>query len=303
MVPVGPSSNFVAGGCGFTAAGQRPTVGNPPVYYQKVMDPETALWAQHGVQPTNPLDHFKVYDVDSIPTLHPVILEDQFDTLVVETGTLVKIDYFANPVNKNDEGIADPNAHLIWYRFIPTHAPVTYKVMVTNQFGDQKLIVGDPEYLLVPAEKIEPGSEFPELLDHYKCYPVKRYDPPINQFVSLDDQFGHEDVEVIKPVWFCNPCSKNDEEIISEVDHLVFYEITPRDKYFIDITAVDQFDTYDLHVDSSRWLGVPTEKLAWSPYEIPTLTGWGLAVLALLLLTAAVIAVRRRRRLRSGDAT
>jgi hypothetical protein len=273
MISVGPSSNFVAGGCGFTASGERPIGFDPVNYQQKVLDPETAAWAAHGVQPTNPLDHFKVYDVDTVLTAHTVTLEDQFDQGEVEQGTLVRIDRFANPVDKNGEGIADPNAHLVWYRFVPTAWVPSCSLTVENQFGVQKLMVGRPQYLLVPAEKVEPGSEFPVNLDHYKCYQVCDNEGPINASVTLDDQFGHEDVLVTYPCWFCNPVSKNGEGIISEVDHLVFYQINPMGSYFIDITAVDQFGSHVLHVDSSRWLGVPTEKHEWrcdiiSPYTL-----------------------------------
>ena len=100
--------------------------------------------------------------------------------------------------------------------------------------------VGPPEYLLVPAEKKEQGSVFPDSLDHFKCYPViEGTGTPVDSFVDLEDQFGYEYVEVKKPVYFCNPVSKNGEGIIDSLNHLVFYEITPREEYFLDIYAED----------------------------------------------------------------
>ena len=116
----------------------------------------------------------------------------------------------------------------------------------------------------IPAEKIEPGSEFPVNLDHYKCYRCLEGDT-IAAFVTLEDQFGYEEVDVWEPIWFCNPVSKNYEGIISDVDHLVFYRFTPSTIYYppIDIIASDQFGDYPIVVDSSIWLGVPSEKLYW----------------------------------------
>ncbi|UCH83172.1 MAG: T9SS type A sorting domain-containing protein [Candidatus Latescibacterota bacterium] len=256
-IHIGPSSNFVAGGCGFDPSGSRPTPGIPPTDFRKVLIPFQGAFSAHGIQPTNPLDHFKVYDVDNIVTALTVTLEDQFDSRNVY---LDMIDHFANPVDKNGEQIADFNAHLIWYKFTSPDPPIVRDVEVDNQFGTQWVRIGLPEYLLVPAEKIEPGSAFPVNLDHFECYRILQGDP-INTFVTLEDQFGVEGVDVLEPVWFCNPASKNYEGIISEVDHLVFYDITPSTQYSgLSIDAADQFGTISMNVDSSLWLGVPSVK-------------------------------------------
>lgn len=271
-VPVGPSSNFVAGGCGFTASGERPTESVPPTDFQKVLCLLSGIDLACQVQPANPLDHFKVYAVDPLAVAEFVTLHDQFDPAgTVQDDTLLQINYFANPVNKNYEGIADPNAHLIWYR-ITSPDPTTHWVDVRNQFIGQRLTLGPAQYLLVPAEKVEPGSEFPVMLDHYKCYPVI-HGKELDENAHLMDQFIDEDVAVGKPVFFCNPVDKNGEGIINEVDHLVFYEIDPNTVFDppLSIEAVDQFNLYPLTVTTSLWLGVPSAKLQWGTW--PTEVG------------------------------
>lgn len=262
LVPVLPSTNFVAGGCGFTPPGQRPGPPDPVAYQGKVLDPETAAWAKHGVQPTNPPDHYKVYDVNPVTVFHPVSLQDQFDSLTTKFSTLVRIDYFANPVNKNNEGAGDPNSHLVWYRMSPPGAPIIRDVTFDNQFGTQNVRIGAPEYVLLPAEKVEIGSEFPQFTDHYECYRVIQ-GTPVNVSVTLWDQFESDAVQVEEPVWFCNPVDKNEEGLISEINHLVFYKITPQTDVLRTIYVETQFDTLTLDADSSRWLGVPSEKRNW----------------------------------------
>jgi hypothetical protein len=64
-------------------------------------------------------------------------------------------------------------------------------------------------------------------------------------------------------LYFCNPVSKNGEAIISEADHLVFYQITPGTQYSIPVEGRNQFGRRQLYVSSSVWLGVPTEKVGW----------------------------------------
>jgi hypothetical protein len=263
---VPPSSNFVAGGCGFDAVGDRPGSapmgpGAPPTDYQKVHSQETALFATHGVQPANPLVHFLTYQVDTIPVLEPCTLEDQFDEVgVPQPVTLLRIDYFSNPVDKNDEGLADPLSHLVWYRFVSLD-PFLRWVDIQNQLFSHRLILLPAEYLLVPADKNDEG--FPYMLDHYKAYRVLhgRY---VNKFVHLRDQWIEEDYLIRKPVWFCTPVDKNDEGIINDVDHLVFYEALPSTQVDTFGTINDQFNTdLDLVADSTLWLGVPSVKLQW----------------------------------------
>jgi hypothetical protein len=64
-------------------------------------------------------------------------------------------DLFANPVDKNGEGIADPNEHQTWYLIPDPEPQPSRQVIYTNQFGTQKLRAGTPLYLVVPTSKTQ----------------------------------------------------------------------------------------------------------------------------------------------------
>lgn len=214
------------------------------------------------------LDNFKVYKCNAWgfdPPYPVVALHDQFDLAgEVDSVMLDEIDYFANPVSLNLQGILDPLAHHVWYHFVPLLQDQTrYWVKVQNQFVENELVLGPAQYLLVPANKNDEG--FPENLDHYKAYPViSGYG--IGQNVNLVDQFLDEDELVLYPKWFCNPVDKNGEGIINDVDHLVFYELYYMTELNQLITAQDQFGYYDILIEQSYWLGVPSLKLEWSTW-------------------------------------
>jgi hypothetical protein len=266
-VLVGSSSNFVAGGCGFDAVGNRPTPGSSKEVEQKVHSQEQADLAKHGIQPANPLVHFKVYDVidEPLPLDTLVTLLNQFDADgAADSVYLDSIYYFENPVEKVPEGLSDTLAHHVWYHIKDWQDPRLIWVDVQNQFflGSSRLFLLQPEYLLVPADKNLEG--FPYMLDHYLAYRVL-HGKPANKIVNLIDQWLDEDVFVSKPVWFCTPVDKNGEGIINEVDHLVYYDIEPHMPFIMAFFVNDQFHPVQLPLfaDSTLWLGVPTDKLQW----------------------------------------
>ena len=212
------------------------------------------------------LDHYKVYLIEPQPLELKVYLQDQFD--VDGDFKSVKVrqyERFLNPVDKNGEGIIDKHAHLNWYFIDPEFPDPTRKVTLYNQFGLQTIKIGRAVGLLVPTEKIEPGSEFPGRLDHYKVYLVLD-GQPIFRDVSLKDQFHSSGNFVQKPVYFAVPVAKRHQNyypINNKEDHLIFYTLDPRD--------INEFretkDQFGLHIMKTRWcelLGVPSKKLAWS---------------------------------------
>ena len=106
---------------------------------------------------------------------------------------------------------------------------------MSNQFGSQRLKVGQPVGLFVPTDKgvkqsdgtlsFAPTND----LDHFKCYDVKGQ--RVKQKVSLSDQFIPEmaPAAVYAPVLLCNPVMKLHNDLTTYVqypdDHLVCYEI------------------------------------------------------------------------------
>ncbi|MFQ5910971.1 MAG: matrixin family metalloprotease, partial [Thermoplasmata archaeon] len=216
------------------------------------------------------LDHFKVYEVSEqkVPPLC-VTLEDQFGSEkdVRPEG----LTHFAAPVIKNDQKVLDPSAHLTWYRAY-SRAPIR-RVEVSNQLNPgrrrQRLYVKNPEYLLVPTQKEEYRSRFPEGLDHYRCYRVVR-SRPLEARVRLRDQFGEEETVIGRARYFCVPVSKDGAEIKNSKDHLVAYRIRERVGHRQEIRIANQFTGYHpivVALTTSAWLCVPSRKLRVAPLE------------------------------------
>jgi hypothetical protein len=176
-----------------------------------------------------------------------------------------KLRYFCNPTDKNDEKRKDMSAHLAWYpcrRAIPEHA-IIYVNQMTG-FLPATLKIDQLWALLVPTEKIEKDSKFPEKLDHYLCYKVNDGSNPRKK-VALVDQFQSTETETTGPIYFCVPCSKNNQPIKNEKDHLTVYnigsgpEVSP-DKNMVKID--NQFKEQRFKALRQLLLFVPTEKLA-----------------------------------------
>ena len=105
------------------------------------------------------LDHFQCYEAEGDLVNLIVDLEDQFGPEPVVLVGEPKL--FCNPVDKNGEGINDPEAHLTCYE-IEAGGEVERVVVIANQFGEQTLEVDDSELLCVPSAKIDvivPGDD------------------------------------------------------------------------------------------------------------------------------------------------
>jgi len=97
------------------------------------------------------IDHFKCYEASGDNMDVIVDLEDQFGA---EPQVLVGTPrFFCNPVDKNGEGIINPEAHLTCYEINGDDKKLD--VLVGNQFGEQTLKVEVPRLLCVPSEKID----------------------------------------------------------------------------------------------------------------------------------------------------
>ncbi len=98
------------------------------------------------------LDHFLCYKVKEETKLGDIFvsLEDQFgsdpDVRVKKAKTICV------PVDKNGEGINNPDLHLVCYK-VKSELKPKKDVLVTNQFGEQILEVKKPDLLCVPSSK------------------------------------------------------------------------------------------------------------------------------------------------------
>jgi len=209
------------------------------------------------------LDHFLTYYINPIPVDFEVRLRGQFDNQFLPVR-LTLYERFLNPVDKNGEGIIDKFSHLNWYMIDAPDEP-RRQVSLYNQFGLQTIVIDQPYALLAPAEKVEPGSQFPAQLDHYKVYVVIEGEHPQIP-VTLKDQFGSQGNVAMSPAFFAVPVEKRHNgqhfPIQNPDDHILFYRLDP-----IDVAeyrpTVDQFGRWDMKTLFSELLGVPSHKLAW----------------------------------------
>ena len=227
--------------------------------------------------PTEELDHFKVYEVGTVPVNLRVRLTDQLDT-VPKAVSLDSLTHFANPTRKVHAGAPvsemDTVRHLNWYAISQPQPEPRRTIRYLNQFGQHSVNIRDPRFLLVPTQKTSiEGSAFPDDLDHYKCYEVIAVNTmPDLPVVMLDDQFGSgQSVQVGKPRYFCLPAIKETgtavpRDIVNAEYHLAVYDITPETRER-EISVRDQFGERRLNVRRSVLLAVPTTKQAVVTHE------------------------------------
>lgn len=210
-----------------------------------------------------PLNHFYCYFVSSSPVAVQVKTQDQFDARPKKT-LVQNPTYFCNPVKKTHgnkvSNILFPNDHLIVYFTGISNSSKKVNVQVRNQFGVQTLTVFKPSVsLMVPTQK-KPLDK-PKDTDHFKCYDVDGQ--PLNETVSLEDQFLQSQVVVTKPTALCNPTRKLHNGVWTEVQHpqahLVCYEVTQKD-FSKTIKTVNQFRREKLSPENPDTLCVPSTK-------------------------------------------
>jgi hypothetical protein len=93
----------------------------------------------------------------------------------------------------------------------------------------------------------------------YKCYDIPQ-GPAVGQEVTLEDQFGTEDVTVQQPLYLCNPALKNGKGDLN-APHLKCYKIVPSTSVNRQVTLEDQFGTEEnVNITTPRFLCTEVEK-------------------------------------------
>ena len=200
------------------------------------------------------LDHYKCYEAAGAQIDLGVSVQDQFQS---RSTLLGDPKLFCTPVDKNGEGIDDPDTHLTCYDTTPVgQAPGLIPIL--NQFVavDQVLLDG-PNLLCAPSTK-----EVVPPVEHFLVYNA---DGPDGPPVTLEDQFGSQTTDLGLTSLFMVPVDKNDEGIFDPFTHLTCYSIDdgflppPR---FRNVKVTNQFVTdQDIEVGLASELCVPTEKL------------------------------------------
>ena len=214
------------------------------------------------------LDHFLFYTIATQPTQDVIGVQTQFDIgpaagperLLLRAAVL-----FANPVQKNNEKILDPNAHLTWYAAYDSVPDPVRVVNYTDQFGRRRIYMGRKYAFLSPTQKARRGSRFPEDLDHYVVFQVLD-SSPVNKAVKLRDQWGAYDAKVYLPQFFAAPSRKwhagNVDGIKNATDHLAIYRINPKPVQKA-VPSRDQFGTRVVNAAYTILLAVPCTKGKW----------------------------------------
>jgi hypothetical protein len=213
------------------------------------------------------LDYFKFYDVENRAVDGDVLLKGQFDQRALKMR-LRLLDFFGNPVSKNGEPMYNKHAHLAWYRGVQPPEPLR-RVIVENQFGKFDIRTGTGYGLLVPTQKVEPGSAFPAELDHFKVYRLADVEEVPAKVLKLKDQFLGDEVKLRLPLYFAVPVMKRHGDktfpIHNEKAHLLIFSITTREIQKA-IKLKNQFAANTgAKVVRSLMLAAPTIKHEWKP--------------------------------------
>ena len=219
-------------------------------------------------------NHYLVYMVPAVPVRisvpGPITLDDQWGS---SEHPEVFLEQFANPVDKNGEGIINEFLHQTWW-LIDDPQPGR-RVEIDNQFGRQTLFVKDAKYLVLPSAK-NTTAPLPEGSgQHYKCYDANGAYQGLP--VTLQDQWEAMTGTVAKPQYFCNPTFKTFQGIttptLNDSLHMACYQIEPPMMLQQFFQAWDQFGVWEpLMAVQTEWLCVPTAKLNFIAVQEET---WG----------------------------
>ena len=208
-------------------------------------------------------NHFRCYRVATDP-VEPVgvTLKDQFESEEVRLGTP---EVLCAPVDKNEEGMADPAVHLLAYPF--EAGPYAPRVAtLDNQFGTFKLRFERAGWLFVPSQKLAVDGNPVDLpfrrADHYKAYPgeADRFGPLA---VTLKDQFDSGQAAVGTPDLLLAPVSKNEEGIVDEATHYLGYPfVEPAQGPTPVVELANQFGGLKVQLGEPTYLLVPSRKTA-----------------------------------------
>jgi hypothetical protein len=223
-------------------------------------------------QPPPLIDHYLIYyTAQQFPVMPgQVALIDQFVSIHPDPDFTMGL--FGNPVDKNGEGIIDPQAHLTGYRFNP-FATDEFIIGVHDQFGYNVWRVKDPYILLLPALKNEHGE--PPHKDHYMCYRVVE-GPILNLGVQLIDQWHAGHYVLGQAILWCNPVEKVVNgipyPIINPGHHLAVYNFANApDIPIVHYMFLDQFmmeynesfTPFVLAVPAAKQFPVPVKESTW----------------------------------------
>jgi hypothetical protein len=205
-----------------------------------------------------------------------VTLSDQFQD---RTTTLIKPMHYCNAVDKNGEGIEDPEAHLTCYK-AKNPVKINPQMLTADQFGRQALSVQkQTTRVCVPTMQYEDDDEeampaaaaapMPAGTDDFDFYKAKTTPGTVKferRDVSLVDQWINEDVTVTKPERLGVPTSVDGGGIADPSDQLTCYKITKVSKFKKrNVEIANEFGEFVLTVRKPNMLCVPSTQVGGDP--------------------------------------
>lgn len=190
-----------------------------------------------------------------------VTLQDDLNQVV---AVVDRPDMHCNPVSQDDEPMVDTTAHLECYDvdLLDDDAVFRREVLITNRFGEQRLMLEEPETLCLPSEK--DGIPATSILEHFNCYEATEANGASHfpdRTTTLDDQFGRRAVRLSGPRLFCTPVDKNGEGIGDPTAHLTCYDVDDDPTGPRTVVAENQFGLQVLVTAEGKVLCVPTTRL------------------------------------------
>jgi hypothetical protein len=214
--------------------------------------------------------HFRCYIVSqqTPQAATTVTLTDQF--LENVTLTVNEPLQFCAPTSKNGVEItrAQEEEHLTMYGAAANLVPHLI-VETVDQFGPRTLEVVAARVLLVPTQKLTVDGvvtklDEPTKLNHFWCYEVNG--EPVDQDVTLEDQFRSDKLRVEQPVLFCNPVEKRVGgklvgKIVEEEVHVTCYDLHgPQRTEATRVGIKNQLETDTFTITAFELLCVPSAK-------------------------------------------
>jgi hypothetical protein len=159
----------------------------------------------------DPTEHLTGYATRTTFSKRPnQTVVDQFGTLQLD---VVRPDLFMVPTAKNGVPLAPPPGdHFTCYKVRPSRGAAKFAsrtVTVVDQFQSVTETLVKPIRLCAPASKNNEDPSAPQHPDHLLCYKAKSATSFGTINVSIDNQFGTDQLTVIARRELCVPATKN----------------------------------------------------------------------------------------------
>lgn len=226
------------------------------------------------------IDHYKCYTAkkrSGSPAFveRVVTLSDELETKVTK---VVKTTEYCNAVDKDGQGIEDPNAHLQCYHIKDATGQARFAqsaVTVDDELGiGQPLTLKKAKRVCVPAG--QNGTPPSVNLDRFKCYSAKIPSgapkfTPVN--TQLSDLFENKLTVVQSPESVCTTVDQDGQGTINPAAQLHCYKVKQASGQTtfakVDLAAANGFGTESLQAQKPKLLCVPSTR------EQPAMCGDG----------------------------